>query len=154
MSVDDCLKNINEIIGDNIFSNIMPHLDILIKSKTKKRKRNKHQIPLNERCIAKKNGGEQCTRRKKNDLPFLLTHPAQVSRDAMPSTSSSNRDNAIGESDPKFDRSKGPTTHKFSITRNSQRLVVNHNHKNLHEQQLSEDFSSPKRVMNYKGQLL
>ncbi|MDB4539883.1 hypothetical protein N9231_05625 [Saprospiraceae bacterium] len=72
--VDDCLKKINEILGDDTFSIISPHLDILIKSKSIKRKRNKHQIPLNERCIAKKSGGEQCTRRKKNDSHFCGTH--------------------------------------------------------------------------------
>lgn len=72
--VDDCLKNINEILGDDTFSTVLPHLDILIKSKNKKRKRNKHQIPLNERCLAKKSGGEQCTRRKKNDSHFCGTH--------------------------------------------------------------------------------
>ena len=57
-----------------MFTTIKPHLDILIKSKSEKRKRNKHQIPLNERCLAKKSGGEQCTRRKKNDSDFCGTH--------------------------------------------------------------------------------
>ena len=72
--VDDSLKNINEMVGDELFSKIKSDLTALVKHKTEKRKRNKHQIPLNERCIAKKCGGEQCTRRKKNDSNFCGTH--------------------------------------------------------------------------------
>ena len=71
--IQKCLNSIEEIVGDN-FKKITPHIDILIKHKSQKRKRNKHQIPLNERCIAKKSGGEQCTRRKKCDSNFCGTH--------------------------------------------------------------------------------
>ena len=39
-----------------------------------KRKRQKTKIPLFNRCIAKKAGGSQCTRRKKDDLSFCGTH--------------------------------------------------------------------------------
>ena len=39
-----------------------------------KRKRQKTKIPLFNRCIAKKAGGEQCTRRKKDNLDFCGTH--------------------------------------------------------------------------------
>ena len=74
LSIDDSLTKINEIVGDEMFSTIKEHLDTLVKHKCEKRKRNKHQIPLNERCIAKKCGGEQCTRRKKNDSDFCGTH--------------------------------------------------------------------------------
>ena len=73
-AVDDSLKKINEVVGDELFSSIQEHLTTLVKHKSEKRKRNKHQIPLNERCIAKKCGGEQCTRRKKNDSNFCGTH--------------------------------------------------------------------------------
>ena len=72
--VDNSLKNINKILGDGMFENIKSELDTLIKFKCEKRKRNKHQIPLNERCLAKKSGGEQCTRRKKHDSNFCGTH--------------------------------------------------------------------------------
>ena len=73
-SCNESLEKINDIVGDDMFSTIIQHLDVLIKSKCVKRKRNKHQIPLNERCIAKKSGGEQCTRRKKHDSDFCGTH--------------------------------------------------------------------------------
>tara|TARA_B110000027_G_C16043272_1_gene266441 strand:+ start:27 stop:464 length:438 start_codon:yes stop_codon:yes gene_type:complete len=73
-SCNESLEKINDIVGDDMFSTIKQHLDVLIKSKCVKRKRNKHQIPLNERCIAKKSGGEQCTRRKKHDSDFCGTH--------------------------------------------------------------------------------
>ena len=72
--VDNSLTNISKIVGDCMFEKIRSELDILIKFKSEKRKRNKHQIPLNERCLAKKSGGEQCTRRKKHDSNFCGTH--------------------------------------------------------------------------------
>lgn len=72
--LDNSLKKINEAIGDVMFQSIKSHLDELVKFKCEKRKRNKHQIPLNERCLAKKSGGEQCTRRKKHDCDFCGTH--------------------------------------------------------------------------------
>ena len=68
------LKTIQQIVGVEKYQQIDNYLDILIKHKSEKRKRNKHQIPLNERCIAKKSGGEQCTRRKKCDSDFCGTH--------------------------------------------------------------------------------
>lgn len=39
-----------------------------------KRKRVVTSIPLNERCMAKKANGEQCTRRKKDDCEYCGTH--------------------------------------------------------------------------------
>lgn len=74
LCLEDLFKQINEIVGETVFIEIKPYLDGLVKHKCEKRKRNKHQIPLNERCIAKKSGGEQCTRRKKNDSNFCGTH--------------------------------------------------------------------------------
>ena len=39
-----------------------------------KRKRVKNSIPENNRCIAKRATGEQCTRRRKSDCDFCGTH--------------------------------------------------------------------------------
>jgi hypothetical protein len=72
--LETSFKKINEIVGDDVFSTIKPHLYVLVRLKCEKRKRNKHQIPLNERCLAKKSGGERCTRRKKHDSEFCGTH--------------------------------------------------------------------------------
>ena len=72
--LDNSFQKINEIVGDDMFQSIKSHLDNLVKFKCEKRKRNKHQIPLNERCLAKKSGGEQCTRRKKDGSNFCGTH--------------------------------------------------------------------------------
>lgn len=71
---NDSLQHIKEIVGEGLFLSIKSHLDDLVKFKCEKRKRNKHQIPLNERCLAKKSGGEQCTRRKKDGSNFCGTH--------------------------------------------------------------------------------
>ena len=73
-TVNNSLEKINEIVGDDTFKCIKSYLDELIKFQCEKRKRNKHQIPLNERCLAKKSGGEQCTRRKKLDSDYCGTH--------------------------------------------------------------------------------
>lgn len=74
LDVEKCCKDIKDIIGADNYQQITHLIDILVKYKTEKKKRNKHQIPLNERCIAKKSGGEQCTRRKKCDSNFCGTH--------------------------------------------------------------------------------
>ena len=74
LEIKQCLTTIEQIVGNEKYQQINNCLDILIKYKSEKRKRNKHQIPLNERCIAKKSGGEQCTRRKKCDSNFCGTH--------------------------------------------------------------------------------
>ena len=74
LEIKQCLTTIEQIVGSEKYQQINNCLDILIKYKSEKRKRNKHQIPLNERCIAKKSGGEQCTRRKKCDSDFCGTH--------------------------------------------------------------------------------
>lgn len=74
VEIQQCLKTIEDIVGLETYQKINNNLEILIKYKSEKRKRNKHQIPLNERCIAKKSGGEQCTRRKKCDSNFCGTH--------------------------------------------------------------------------------
>ena len=39
-----------------------------------KRKRVKSNIPVFERCCAKRASGQQCTRRKKDDLQYCGTH--------------------------------------------------------------------------------
>ena len=72
--LDNSFQKINQIVGDAMFQSIKSYLDDLVKFKCEKRKRNKHQIPLNERCLAKKSGGEQCTRRKKDGSNFCGTH--------------------------------------------------------------------------------
>ena len=70
------LTNIKDIVGDDRFNMILPNLKALIDTNkpNEKKKRTKHVIPLNERCLAKKCGGSQCTRRKRNDSPFCGTH--------------------------------------------------------------------------------
>ena len=74
MSIETTLREIKHSIGDAKYKEIESQLKILIENKGEKKKRNKHQIPLNERCLAKKSGGEQCTRRKKHDHDFCGTH--------------------------------------------------------------------------------
>jgi hypothetical protein len=39
-----------------------------------KRKRTKNEVAIEDRCIAKRCNGEQCTRRKKNMMIFCGTH--------------------------------------------------------------------------------
>jgi hypothetical protein len=39
-----------------------------------KRKRVKNMVPIYERCCAKRASGQQCTRRKKNELSYCGTH--------------------------------------------------------------------------------
>jgi hypothetical protein len=46
----------------------------LIKEDFMKRKRVKNMVPVYERCCAKRASGEQCTRRKKDDLQYCGTH--------------------------------------------------------------------------------
>jgi hypothetical protein len=72
--LNNSIEQIRELVGEDVFKSIKAQLDDLIRFKCEKRKRNKHQIPLNERCLAKKSGGEQCTRRKKDVSKFCGTH--------------------------------------------------------------------------------
>jgi hypothetical protein len=50
------------------------HRLILKKDDFAKKKRNKISIEPQQRCIAKRSNGEQCTRKKKNNLEFCGTH--------------------------------------------------------------------------------
>lgn len=47
---------------------------VLEKEDFVKRKRVKNSIPENNRCMAKRANGEQCTRRRKGELQFCGTH--------------------------------------------------------------------------------
>jgi hypothetical protein len=73
-TIETSITEIKNLIGNINYSKIEKNLQFLIQTKGEKKKRNKHQIPLNERCFAKKSGGEQCTRRKKHDFDFCGTH--------------------------------------------------------------------------------
>jgi len=46
----------------------------LTKEDFMKRKRVKNMVPVYERCCAKRANGQQCTRRKKDDLQYCGTH--------------------------------------------------------------------------------
>jgi hypothetical protein len=48
-----------------------------------KRKRIKNAIPTNNRCVAKRANGEQCTRRKKKECEFCGTHSKGVPNGMM-----------------------------------------------------------------------
>jgi hypothetical protein len=77
-SIHQNLGFIKTTIGEKQFTAIQENLSYLInvqpEKSNDKKKRNKHQIPLNERCLAKKSGGQQCTRRKKHEHDFCGTH--------------------------------------------------------------------------------
>ena len=55
---------------------------VLTNQDFKKRKRVKNQIPLSDRCCAKRADGEQCTRRKK-DIHFCGTHMKGIPHGSM-----------------------------------------------------------------------
>jgi hypothetical protein len=48
-----------------------------------KKKRVKPEIPLEQRCVAKRANGEQCTRRKKRECEFCGTHDRGTPHGAM-----------------------------------------------------------------------
>ena len=66
-----CDEKINQELSALIFNYEqlkLDHTDFM------KRKRVVSSIPLNERCMAKKANGEQCTRRKKEQCEYCGTH--------------------------------------------------------------------------------
>ena len=67
---------IHEKMGNCNFTDFIKSYPVLSfdKNDFTKRKRQKTKIPLFNRCHAKKAGGEQCTRRKKENLDFCGTH--------------------------------------------------------------------------------
>jgi hypothetical protein len=78
---DDIRVKISNIIGNQPeqIGQIMDYIYeyehlILDKDDFIKRKRVKNSIPENNRCIAKRATGEQCTRRRKDDCDFCGTH--------------------------------------------------------------------------------
>lgn len=73
-NIETNIREIKDSIGHENYRKIETNIQFLIQTKKEKKKRNKHQIPLNERCLAKKSGGEQCTRRKRCDHEFCGTH--------------------------------------------------------------------------------
>lgn len=46
-----------------------------------KRKRVQNTIPVDNRCIATKSGGERCTRRRKEECEYCGTHSKNISND-------------------------------------------------------------------------
>ena len=67
----DYQRSIKELIGEENFNKISHILDKMSKNK---RKRSKNAIPDSERCLAKKNGGQQCSRRRREGSDFCGTH--------------------------------------------------------------------------------
>lgn len=60
---------------NDLMSFIYDYKDLEItKDDIHKRKRTKNEIPIYERCCAKRANGQQCTRRKKGDHNFCGTH--------------------------------------------------------------------------------
>lgn len=57
---EDCIHKIIQLINNDIIK--------------LKKKRNKTEIPISERCIARRNDNGQCTRRKKDGNMFCGTH--------------------------------------------------------------------------------
>ena len=64
---NDCISEFMSFVYD--YKNLE-----ITKEDMVKRKRTKNIIPSYERCCAKKDNGEQCTRRKKCDTDFCGTH--------------------------------------------------------------------------------
>jgi len=58
-----------------------------------KRKRVKNSIPENNRCVAKRASGEQCTRRRKIDCEFCGTHSKGTPHGIMSSDQNMNQQN-------------------------------------------------------------
>ena len=69
-------KQIIEKMGSSNLADFIKSYPVLSfdKNDFTKRKRQKTKIPLFNRCLAKKAGGEQCTRRKKDSLDYCGTH--------------------------------------------------------------------------------
>ena len=67
----DLIKN---IIGTENYLRIKDILYSINTTEKEKKKRTKNTIPLNERCLAKRNGGTQCSRRKRPDCDYCGTH--------------------------------------------------------------------------------
>ena len=62
-----------------------------------KRKRIKNSIPTNNRCVAKRSNGDQCTRRKKKECEFCGTHSKGLPHGIMLTTENQVNENEIIE---------------------------------------------------------
>lgn len=66
---------------------------IIEKEELVKRKRIKNSIPTNNRCIAKRSNGDQCTRRKKKECEFCGTHSKGIPHGIMLNTENQTNEN-------------------------------------------------------------
>jgi hypothetical protein len=65
----------DEGVINNLINYIYQHNNFeLCKEDFMKRKRVKNMVPIYERCCAKRANGQQCTRRKKDELLYCGTH--------------------------------------------------------------------------------
>ncbi len=62
-----------------------------------KKKRNKITIEPQQRCIAKRSNGEQCTRKKKNNLEFCGTHVKGIPHGICDAINDNNVEDVINE---------------------------------------------------------
>ncbi len=84
-----------EKAGNRDFADFIKNYPLLSFNKNDftKRKRQKTKVPLFNRCIAKKAGGEQCTRRKKDNLDFCGTHSKGQPYGTVQTTETNNYEN-------------------------------------------------------------